>query len=73
MMDYASLVVFNPCEALICDLVDDSDNHNESTSSNDSAKRFSIYSATLSLGSCLGTPSDASLVINHHVSHYIFH
>ena len=53
MMDYASLVAFNPCEALVCDLLQE-DNGNARASSQESARRFAIYSAMISLGSCLG-------------------
>lgn len=52
-MDYATIVVFNSCEALVYDSLQSQHNGN-ALSCQQSTKRFSIYSATLSLGSCVG-------------------
>lgn len=45
VLDYASQVALNPCESLLCDLLQGSDC---------SERGFSIYSGVLSLGACIG-------------------
>ena len=56
VVDYASLVVFNPCEALLLDLLEEA-NANvrpKHLAELKSARRFAVYSAAISAGSCLG-------------------